>query len=67
MRKHGLLTLTDHLTAANMKFPEEVGGEEGGEEGGEDSEGDKQERGGKIVPAEQIEVVETINQRRCRV
>ena len=63
MRKHGLLTLTDHLTAANMKFPEE----EGGEEGGEGGEGDKQERGGKIVPAEQIEVVETINQRRCRV
>ena len=47
---------TDHRTAANMKCPEK---DDDGGGGGVD----KQETRGNILPAEQIGVVETINQR----
>ena len=50
----------DHLTPAYMKCPEDEGGGGGG---GGVVEGDKQETRGNILPAEQIGVVETINQR----
>ena len=57
--QHEDMRKLDQLTAAYTKCPEDDGG--GG--GGGGVEGDKQETRGNILPAEQIGVVETINQR----